>query len=228
MLILLVIASRSDVYDQMVQEYWVPFIRHMKNAPVKIFLLFGAHQNPEQLVGLDPENVMVFDQVVENLVPGICLKTLLALELVNAAEYKYKHVLRTNLSSVFEGSKLLQLSESLPDHSVYAGILGVYKNISFVSGAGIWLSRDQVDALVAGRDQIVGSALFDDVVFATILKPPSFYSAMARHDICYDETFRPDHVDLVDRYYHFRIKNKNRQLDIQYMKAFAARLLHGS
>lgn len=233
-LILLVIASRGEIYDQFLKDYWIPFIRHLDRkygSPiVHVFLVFGA--NSLQQIGIPPlsgldvdKNVLVFDDVVENLIPGVCNKTLLALEHIQS-KYTYKHILRTNLSSFFIDSLLLNLSSSLPETGLYAGIHGYHGNIHFISGAGIWLSMDMVDVLLSKRDQIYDSSLLDDVAIAQVLRPCNSSNVQfSRYDICNDHIFDETKVDkLLDLGYHIRIKNENRQLDIEYMKAFVHKL----
>jgi hypothetical protein len=230
-LILLVMASRGDIYDQLIQDYWIPFIRHLDRTygspVVHVFFLFGANSggSPSNLLA---KNVLVFDDVVENLIPGVCRKTLLALEHIQS-HYTYKHILRTNLSSFFIDSLLIRKSASLPETGLYDGIQGMHGNIPFVSGAGIWLSRDMVDVLLSKRNPLDDSNLPDDVAIAQVLHPCSSSSSSSnftRYDICYDCVFDETKVDKVLdlECYHIRIKNKNRQLDMEYMKAFAQKL----
>jgi hypothetical protein len=48
--VILVIASRGDIYDQFIFKYWIPFIKYLKNSGKKeleIFLIFGMNINTE-------------------------------------------------------------------------------------------------------------------------------------------------------------------------------------
>jgi hypothetical protein len=204
----------------MIREYWIPFIRHQSTA--KIFFLFGANQNPEEL-GLKAENILVFDNVIDTLVPGILQKTILALDYIHA-NYSYKHILRTNLSSFFVESLLNIKSESLPSSSVYSGICGVYYNQHFVSGAGAWLSSDNVALLLKKREELlsVSETLPDDVAIGTVLTITSHQ--IERYDIIYNMDVESLDISILNSCYHFRIKNLNRDLDIKYMKKFTSHL----
>ena len=145
--IMTVIASRGKIYDQFIEEYWVPLIRFVrKNHPsVHILMIFGKD---DTITGLSLNNENIFyGTKPDSLIPGIYDKTLECFEHIEAS-YHYKHILRTNLSSFFIIDQLLKHSQLLGDSNIYAGVIGIHLKISFCSGAGIWMSSDIVKQLI--------------------------------------------------------------------------------
>jgi len=79
----------------------------------------------------------------------------------------YTHVVRTNLSSVWDFKKLVEYLEGLPTTRLYGGI-PVEKGGA--SGAGIILSRDVAGLLVANRRTLLSIGTIDDDDIWTFLR----------------------------------------------------------
>ena len=219
-LIMLVIASRGDIYDQMVNCYWVRLIKNIKkhNYPIKIFMLFGNDKVDD--LSLSTEDVLFFND-------NILVKTLDAFEYINT-NYEYKHILRTNLSSFFILEELIKVSNRLDDNNVYDGLIYFYYNYvdayhDFVSGAGFWLSTDNINYILSNKENIEYN-LPDDVAIGKLMKDKK--SSRLKNKYIISNIDEPDKhkllTDLIESgEYHIRIKNEaDRTLDIIYMKAF--------
>ena len=74
-IIFLIIASRSNIYDKLIEFYWKPFIKYLKekNYKIKIFFMFGNDVILNDLE-LSNEDIIVTN-TPENLIPGILIKT---------------------------------------------------------------------------------------------------------------------------------------------------------
>lgn len=224
-IILLVIASRSNIYDKLMQIYWKPLIKHLKenNYKIKIFLIFGNNNKLNELK-ISSEDIIITD-TSESVIPGILIKTLNSYRYIEE-NYSYKHILRTNLSSFFIIDNLIKISKNLPNENAYAAVIGKYrnnKNILFGSGAGFWLSRDYV-LFVLNNKKNLNFNLIDDVAIGNLMKNKKIIS-LPRYDLDKNINFE-NKKDLLNNiisnnHYHIRIKNpKNRLIDLDYFKTF--------
>ena len=162
-LIMLVIANETNenLYNDFINEYWTKFIKYTKcYAPnIKIFLLFG--EKPKNLK-IHKSN-MIISNTKEDLIPGILKKTIYAFQYCDS-KYKYKHILRTNLSSFFILDKLLLMNNTLNSKNLYAGL----KFHWGIGGAEIWLSGDVITYILLNKDKINYSKI-DDVSIGSLL-----------------------------------------------------------
>jgi hypothetical protein len=83
----------------------------------------------------------------------------------------YSYVVRTNLSSVWDFNQLLAYLETAPRERLYAGHCMVHppSGLSYASGAGIVLSADVAQTLVATQHLGRTVAEYDDVVIGGVL-----------------------------------------------------------
>lgn len=79
----------------------------------------------------------------------------------------YTHVVRTNLSCVWDFSKLIDFLKGVPSTRLYGGIP---LSKGGASGAGILLSRDVAELLVANRKTLLSIGTIDDEVIGTFLR----------------------------------------------------------
>lgn len=98
----------------------------------------------------------------------------LALSLKEARYCRFSHVLRTNLSSIFNLSRLLDLVGKLQINNCYAGpdcwiyVRDEGIHFPFRSGAGIFLSLDMVERAV-NSNNASSAGIFDDVWLGTVM-----------------------------------------------------------
>jgi len=221
-LIITVIASRSHIYDQLMLVYWKPFIKYLKHHKyrIKIFLIFG-NVNIDDL-HLDNEDVII-NNTKENLIPGILIKTLNSFDYIHN-NYEYKHILRTNLSSFFILEQLINVHKSLSHKNIYAGMVGNYYNISFVSGTGFWISSDNIEFLLDNKLNLDHN-LIDDVAIGKLLQKHN-KTPLQRYDLT-NNIYNPNILDKIieSKIYHIRIKNPlDRSIDVKYMKNITSKL----
>ena len=221
-IMLLVIASRSDIYDKLIQIYWKPFIKYLKEKKykIKVFLIFGNDINIDDLE-LSNEDIIV-NNTLENLIPGILIKTVESFRYIEE-NYEYKHILRTNLSSFFIVDNLIKVSKTLPVENIYAAFIGNHNNILFGAGAGFWLSRDNILFILNNKDKI-NFELIDDVSIGYLMKEKK-KTKLNRYDLVndinYDNKKELLNILISNDHYHIRIKNsKNRLIDLEYFKEF--------
>jgi hypothetical protein len=222
-LIILVIASTGEIYDKLIEFYWAKLIKYIKknNYKIKIFLVVGNNNN--NLENLIEDNDIIKTDVEESLIPGILIKTINAFEMINKI-YEYKQIFRTNLSSFLILDNMIKIHSNLSNENTYAGVIGEEKGTTFVSGAGYWLSRDNVELILNNTDKIDYNSQLDDVTIGSMMNNNA-KQLLPRYDIIYNERVENKRELLKNIInsgnYHIRIKNQeDRSLDIEYMKEF--------
>jgi hypothetical protein len=222
--ILAVIASRSEVYDSMVEIYWKKMIEITeKRGDIKIIMLYGSDQNVEEL-NIPNSNLFIGTQQ-DSVIPGIISKTIEAIRYIND-NFEYKHILRTNLSSFFILDNLIKQSVALPKERCYSGVWYKFSEQVFGSGAGSWFSKDASEYLVEHCHDYMWKIVNDDILIGMIMdkyKLPLI--PLGRFDFTCDRYILDDEVEcdkikacLLADQYHVRIKNMNdRQMDLKYM-----------
>ena len=181
--VILVIASRNRIYDQLINVYWSKLIRYVKkhySDSIKIYLLFGK----TNIKGLqiDPSDTIVCP-CRETYIPGILKKTVYGLDVIHK-KHEYKYMLRTNLSSFFILDNLIKLYKTLPEKEVYGGVVYGNKKQTFVSGAAFWLSRDNVEYIIQNHMKL-DKSIIDDVAIGILMNKKKKIHIPNRFDICH-------------------------------------------
>jgi hypothetical protein len=116
----------------------------------------------------------------------------------------YTHVVRTNLSSVWDFKKLVEYLEGLPTNRLYGGIaLGK----GGASGAGILFSRDVVDLLVSNRRTLLSIGTIDDDDIGTFLQAAGIPLTISRRVDFLSLSHYIDHHDKIPAgTFHYRVK----------------------
>ncbi len=221
-IIMLVIASRGYGYDKMINNYWskmINYIKRNKLTTIKIFLIFGNNVETSDL-NLSEDDKLILN-TPETYIPGILDKTISAFTIINNS-YNYKHIIRTNLSSFYILDNVIRISNELEDTNVYTGVNGVCENITFISGAAIWLSRDNIQYIIDNQSSL-DKKLIDDVAIGKLLINHK-KGILNRYHITGIEI--QDKITLLNdiinnNHYHIRIKSYiNDDIDINYMNKF--------
>lgn len=132
----------------------------------------------------------------ENLLPKTILAISKALE-----ELEFDFLIRTNTSSFFSIELVEKQLTKLDQHGVYAGVLGEYfekptrfvkkdNPINYISGAGIWMSKDVASEL-ATIDAADYHGLVDDVAIGNFLTGKFKRQAVPRQNVTDFEPLKP-------------------------------------
>jgi len=226
-IIVLVIANLSDLYTPMINEYWKRMIDVCEESysNMKIYLVFGEDPGKNVLIN---SSSMIISNTPESYIPGVLLKTIYAYGYIGK-KHKYKHVLRTNLSSFLHFENTISLQRTLPSEGFCGGIFGQHDRIKFVSGAGIWTSPDVTEAIV-NAESVLNYDLQDDVAIGAFLQskihvvfqnlclprylPRIDSPYLGNEDIDYVlNTLESDIFS--SKHYHVRCKHANRSRDLE-------------
>lgn len=214
-IIILVIASSNKDFEQFkkIQKKYMN-----SNPDIRTLFVYGDCR-----VENESYYDLKFDNIQENYIPGVLLKTINALEFINN-NYDYDHLIRTNLSTIFDFNALIDTVDKLPINKCYAGWKMYHHPYNFISGTGIILSKDLTQKLVSSlKYKSINTALPDDVAIGSILEP--FIKEVKNLCYCIDHTnplVLTNKNQVPKGYVYFRLKNneerKNRDQDINNMK----------
>lgn len=170
-LILIIATDTVPAYKQL-QTIWESYM----NSDPEHFEAYFIRANPDLPTSYEIRKNNIFFKTEESYAPGIINKTMGCLEALLPRLDEFDYVIRTNLSSFFPFSNLLNYLSSLPRENCYCGIATCtgeillpgldIQSIPFVSGAGIIFSRDVVKSLINDhRKYQQYKALLPDDVF---------------------------------------------------------------
>ena len=218
----IVIASRDDIYDQLINVYWIPLIQLVNryySERLIIKLIFGNDSKVDDLKIIS--NNIIISDTPETYIPGILQKTVHAFKIVAKQDCDY--VLRTNLSSFFILDNLLKWIDDLPITNLYSGVIGNVDYISspYASGAAFILSKDVLDYFINNIDNLkVDKPYHDDILIGDLLSnryPPTSAKRLIIETLrTYNEGNINSMIPTIKSHYHIRIKNTfDRNIDVK-------------
>jgi len=204
-LIVLVLANDNAEYNEM-QNLWRLYM-NKHNYITSFFIKYK-----EDLI----EDIVINDDVIlikgrETVIPGCLDKTVRSIEhLLKNMEFDF--ILRSNMSSVFDLSKLYdKLNEKLS----YAGFIGYYNNNQkkYVSGAGILFNKETCIYLTNNK-HMLNYNIVDDVAIGELLEKNEniIITPLTRFEVYkYKDNLGLITEDTIKEYHHFRCKSDGRQ-----------------
>jgi len=124
--------------------------------------------------------------------------------------FDFDYILRTNCSSYINKSLLYDFVKTLPK-TVYAGVVGVHNGTQFASGAGMLISKNNIEYLVKNKD-CINMNLIDDVAIGECLNKKNNILPLKRYD--FDCSLNLPREEILKSTYHFRCKCEiNRMYD---------------
>lgn len=203
---------------------------YLKNYRPLLKYFFVEFRNNQKEIVIE-ENDYIYIKGEESINPGMILKTCKAFEYVNNT-YNYEFIIRTNLSTVFHIPNLLEYLYIIPNTNSCGG----FNYRSFITGTGIFLSRDVANQIV---EHFLGydiTKFNEDIIISGLLnklKTP-YYNCKQFYKWCliideetedYGEYFwvptngQFKDFDFPENILQFRIKNTlDRHVDILYFK----------
>lgn len=124
----------------------------------------------------------------------------------------YTHVVRTNLSSVWDFPRLIAYLEQQPTTRLYAGFSCGAEGIpwNYVSGAGILLSRDVAELLWTHRQRALSVGAIDDVDIGYAMQSLGIPQTPApRVDFLSLDHYTEHREKIPPETFHYRVKHVN-------------------
>lgn len=214
-IIFLIISSTNDEcyinMKKIQQEYLKLF-----GDKIKYFFIECVPNMVEEIEEIEDH---IFVKDTESIIPGIYNKTIKAINHV-CQTYHFDFIIRTNLSSFWNLPNILNLLDTKPT----TGYAGGYNVQGFITGTGIILSNDIASML---SNNILPIHMHDDVLISHIL---STHNIQLNNITEYKWGFMiPRICELADNcrfteidednyndILYFRLKNENRQTDVNY------------
>jgi hypothetical protein len=201
-LIILVLSKKDDngIYDRFYntqKQTWDSInVEH-----VDTFFYFGDHPKNH----IDGHDIFLS---VQDTLKNCAIKTVEAFKLIKNFDYDF--IFRTNSSSYVDKQLLYNFLIDKPKFNYYSGKVGHHYDIPFASGSGFIMSKDVVNFILDNTNKI-NYHFLDDVAFGKFLSDNNIHpKELPRFDVV---------SDLIDRdYFHYRIKNDDREKDIKYME----------
>jgi len=128
----------------------------------------------------------------------------------------YTFVVRTNLSSVWDFRALLAYLQTCPRERLYAGQIGTHPEtgIRFASGAGVLMSADVAQILLATKQIALTISSLDDVGIAKALHAAGILPVpLPRVDILSLQHYEESHHQIPPGAFHFRMKQAGDRRD---------------
>ena len=146
---------------QILKKYQKVYLDKFKND-IKFFYIEYKKDINEDVVEMDD---FIFIKGNEDpMIPNLLNKNIIAINYINK-KYNFDFILRTNLSSIWNISKLLSLYNEIPKSNFFGGYV-IFN--SFVSGTGIFISRDLIEKLLKINTNYFN--VLDDVAISTHMK----------------------------------------------------------
>ena len=128
--------------------------------------------------------------------------------------FEFDFLLRTNISSYIHKYNLMSWLSDKPRQNFYSGVIGEYSGIRYVSGAGIFMSKDVVEKTIE-RANSIDTSLVDDVAIGKLLSDTNIIPALRVDLHCEHQNLNFDTSS-----FHFRCKcESNRKVDSLVMRA---------
>jgi len=172
--LILIIASDNHPAFLELQEVWQSY---MNSRPEEITAYFIKG---DPLLESDSEQMgnTLYTKTLDNYKPGILKKTILSLAALEKELDGYEYILRTNLSSVYDYTKLLEFCQTLPKERCYAArplfpsyeVPAEYSKIPFGWGAGFIMSPDLAKLIVKEKEKLYAriNDIPDDVMIGAL------------------------------------------------------------
>lgn len=208
-LLVLIIGADNPPYYKAMEEVQRSYIHYDVAHVEAYFLKYDPNLDEPYKIGGDT----ITFRGTDSIIPGVADKTILAMEALLPRLHEFDFVLRTNLSSAYVFPRLFPVLETLPRDRCYFACQNSIINqdgsfyAPFGSGAGLVLSTDLVQMLVANKDTLLGHELVDDVLFGWVMLYAQVPLIQAmRMDIPDLKTWRAWQNRLPAEIYHFRLK----------------------
>lgn len=211
-ILMLVIACETHPLFKQLKVEW----RKNTHPSVKtIFIQYSLNVNEIILVDDDT----LFLPGTESF-EGITRKTVESLEYFLQST-NFTHVIRSNLSSVWHYPRLISYLKTREMTGLFTGVMGMDNSRYFVSGAGMYMSRDVAELLVRNKEKVYTYLFQDDLAISYALDDlgVKMTSSSNRFDLVTPELFETNKYSIPRNIHHFRLKQTtDRSVEPKFMR----------
>lgn len=201
--LILVLASDNDPLYCKLQSLW----KRASHPRADIFFL-KAHPNIQGEDFIHENTIFI---KCEETLEKVYEKQLRGFTILLPKLHEYRYVFRTNLSSHVDIPKYLEYCETLPFENVYRGVIGLYNEKPYASGAGYTITPDLLQRLVAEKPPEV---FLDDVSIGHAIHNWGI-SVMDAPREDYTSTGWVLHRSYSKHLFHRRVRTDNRNDDLR-------------
>lgn len=170
--IFLIISSKNIIYN-FLKNIWYYHIKIFEkkygknNDKIKFIFL----ENDEELsedIKYNEENYTFYVKEKESIEPGVLIKTVKGMEYC-LSNFNFKYLYRTNLSSLFNFDNYFKFINNLSDNTEkYIGGNIFRWNTTFISGAGIFMTKKIVEDILKNKNKL-NYERADDVALSVLV-----------------------------------------------------------
>lgn len=216
-IIFLILANDTDHYLPMQVEWR----KYMQSHPhIKSYFIKYQNDNETEIYLQDDTIYMRGD---ESLIPGCLDKTIKSIELLLNENTEFDYILRTNMSSIWNLNKFYDLIHNNGYQA--AAVNGIAGGKTFLSGAGMLLSKNICKLLINNKDEIDYNIIDDLAISYFLLDKNIKFDKLKKLD-AYASLTEEDINNAVIEHYHFRSKDwsihPNNYID--YMRIFVNKI----
>jgi hypothetical protein len=209
---MLVIACETHPLFKQLKVEWR---KNIHPSVKNIFIQYSS--NVDQITLVDDDTL--FLPGTESF-EGITSKTVESLEYF--LHYtNFTHVIRTNLSSVWHYPRLISYLNTREMTGLFTGVIGTDNSRYFISGAGMYMSRDVAELLVKNKEKVYTYSFQDDLAISYALDDlgVKLTSTSNRIDLITPELFNANKHSIPRNIHHFRLKQVgDRSVEPKFMK----------
>jgi hypothetical protein len=209
---MLVIACETHPLFKQLKVEW---IKNTHPSVKNIFIQYSS--NIDQITLVDDDTL--FLPGTESF-EGITRKTVESLEYF-LNYINFTHVIRTNLSSVWHYPRLISYLNTREMTGLFTGVMGTDNSRYFISGAGMYMSRDVAELLVRNKEKVYTYSFQDDLAVSYALDDlgVKLTSTSNRIDLITPELFETNKYSIPTNIHHFRLKQVgDRSVEPKFMK----------
>lgn len=231
-ILVLIISSNNEPVYKDHKSVWKSYMNSNPSIDCYFIEFTGNNENDDrEYPYLDKPNNTLFFKGEESF-PNILNKTLGSYEffLADLGGKHYDYIVRTNLSTVWDFSNLIQFTNSAPTTNLYTGTVGPYYNLTtykfwfyFIGGFSILMSNDVCKLLLENRSMAESFKNMDDIdigytMYMLKIYPIPIYDVLVIDSISALE----QHIDNIqskkNMYYRCKNKDSERKDECECMK----------
>jgi hypothetical protein len=223
-IIILILSSNGEIYNEF-KRLQLLYLNKF-NTLIKFFFIEFKDNQKEDVIEIN--NTLYF-KGTESINPGMIIKTSLAINYLKN-NYEYDFLFRTNLSTLINIPNLYEYINTLPQYNICSGFIV----FGFITGTGIIMPKNVAELIADNYEKFNYMHIHEDVLITNMFNhyniayiSPSNYEWGLIIDVNDEERYlwKIYYTENIYKKFnyskntlHYRIKNLNREIDLEYFK----------